>query len=124
MEPSINVAFLLGKVKGEVRHTTTAKSQVANLTLVTEQPAHPNAKVDTFRTYHNVTAWGKWGEEAKNAQEGDLVQVEGPLEVETWDQDGTKRNKTIINARNLRLLSEEPVRRNPVQQMEHDDDPF
>ncbi|ANS03712.1 single-stranded DNA-binding protein [uncultured Mediterranean phage uvDeep-CGR2-KM23-C246] len=124
--PSINFACILGTIKGEVRHHTTPKSQVANLTLVTQQKAHPNAKVDYFTTYHNITAWGKLAEVVQHATEGTLVQVEGALETESWEQDGTKRYKTIVKAHRLSLLEEEPQqRRNPVQQMEDtDESPF
>ena len=124
MKPSINFACVLGEVTGEVRHNTTPNSQVANLRLITEQEAHPNAKVPVFKTYHNITAWGRLAEEAQRAKEGDLVQVDGHLEVESWEQDGSKRYKTILKAKNLSVLSEEPERRNPVKQMGSDDDPF
>ena len=115
---SINFAALMGVIKGDVRHTTTKNSEVANFTLVTKAKAHPNAKVDYFQTYHNITAWGRMAEDVKDCAEGDMVQVEGHIENESWDDpnDGKKRYKTVIKARNLNVIEEERPRRNPVEQ--------
>jgi len=115
---SINFAALMGVIKGDVRHTTTKNSEVANFTLVTKAKAHPNAKVDYFQTYHNITAWGRMAEDVKDCAEGDMVQVEGHIENESWDDpnDGKKRYKTVIKARNLNVIEEERPRRNPIEQ--------
>ena len=113
---SINFAALMGVIKGDVRHNTTQNSQVANFTLVTKAKAHPNAKVDFFQTFHNITSWGRMAEDVKDCAEGDTVQVEGAIETESWEQDGTKRYKTVIKARNLNVIDEDRPRRNPVEQ--------
>jgi len=106
---SINFVALLGEIKGDVRHNTTTKSQVANFTLITQRKAHPNAKVDYFSTYHNIVAWGPLAEAVQQCKEGDQVQVEGNLETESWEdrKTGDKRYKTVIKARNLTVLAEE-----------------
>jgi len=106
---SINFVALLGEIKGDVRHNTTTKSQVANFTLITQRKAHPNARVDYFSTYHNIVAWGPLAEAVQQCKEGDQVQVEGNLETESWEdrKTGDKRYKTVIKARNLTVLTEE-----------------
>jgi len=106
---SINFVALLGEIKGDVRHNTTTKSQVANFTLITQRKAHPNARVDYFSTYHYIVAWGPLAEAVQQCKEGDQVQVEGNLETESWEdrKTGDKRYKTVIKARNLTVLTEE-----------------
>ena len=112
---SINFVALLGTIRGEVRHNTTQNSQVANFTLVTKAKAHPNAKVDFFQTFHNITAWGRLAEIVKDCAEGDAVEITGAIETESWEQDGMKRYKTIIKAKNLNLFDVDPERPQPSE---------
>ena len=105
---SINFVALLGEIKDEVVHRETEKSQVANFTLVTKQKAHPNAKIDWITTWHNITAWGPMAKVVQHSKEGDVVQIDGAIETDSWtDQTtGLKRYKTVIKANNVTLMDE------------------
>lgn len=107
---SVNSVTLLGEIKGDIRHNTTANSQVANASLLTEEQTF-NGK--TIRTYHNITVWGKSAELVRDMNEGEKLYVQGSIGTESWEQDGERKYKTVIKANRVNLVTEDGIANDP-----------
>lgn len=61
----------------------------------------------TKTEFHNIVAWGKLAEICgQYLKKGMKVFIEGRIQTREWDaEDGSKRNRTEINADNMIMLS-------------------
>jgi single-strand DNA-binding protein len=103
MSNSVNQVFLLGASgKDPEIRATGGGMTIATFSLATSESrkdAQGNWKDDT--TWHNVKAFGKLAEVARDqVKKGTRVVVEGKLTTESWDdkQTGQKRYKTVVVA--------------------------
>lgn len=56
--------------------------------------------------WHNITAWGeRWEKLAQYLVKGKMVMVEGRLKYREFEENGQKRRFTVVEARDLELLS-------------------
>ena len=119
----MNKVFILGRLgqDPELRYTQTQKP-VTSLSVATTKKWGENEKT----IWHSVTVWGKQAELCSQfLQKGAQVLVEGMLDFQSWEKDGERRTKTIIQADNVTFLSRPPQGQgNPVQQQTLDDAPF
>lgn len=65
-----------------------------------------NAEGQKEVDFINCQSWGKQAEAvANNLAKGKLCAVDGSLRIESWDKDGERKYKTIINCQDVRFLS-------------------
>lgn len=53
--------------------------------------------------FFDCTAWEQAAEAAGAFHKGDPVYLEGSLKQETWEQEGAKRSRVVVNVREIRL---------------------
>jgi len=103
MSISYNKVILVGRTTRapEVR-MTAGLTKVANFTLAVDNGYGETERTDFF----NCVAFGKTAETiAAYVRKGDLVLVEGRLEIDKWaDRDGINREKPKIAVTNFRFL--------------------
>lgn len=93
-------AKVIGRLTRDPELKTVGDNSVVNFSVAANRQFNKD-KVDFF----DVTAWRKLGEKvAAYKNKGDLVMVSGSLETQSWEQDGQKRTKVIINARDVVFL--------------------
>ena len=100
MARSVNQVFLIGRLTKDVdmRNTTSGKS-VASFTLAVDKQSGEGAN------FFDVTAWDKLAELAsKYIQKGSKIHLQGTLDQQSWEQDGQKRSKVVVIARDITFL--------------------
>lgn len=100
MGKSVNQVFLIGRLTRDVelRQTPNGKS-VASFSLAVDKQSGDGAN------FFDVTAWEKLAELVDQyVRKGSKVHVQGTLEQQTWEQDGNKRSKVIVVARDVTFL--------------------
>lgn len=101
-----NKAVIVGRITKdiEVRQTESGKS-VTSFTVVTNKIFKKDDKKVEKAEFHNVVAWGKLAEIAKQyLVKGQLVLVEGSIQTRNWDdKEGNKRYRTEIIADNFQM---------------------
>lgn len=102
----LNKVILIGRLtrEPELRYTTGGRA-IATFTLAVDRPYTPqNGEKET--DFIKIVAWGKLGEAAaQNLGKGRLVAVDGRLQVESYEKDGTKRLDAKVFADSIRYLS-------------------
>lgn len=103
----INLSYAKAVVVGrltrdpELNQTNSGKA-VVNFSLAVNRRFSKDDTTDFF----DATAWGKTAELiAAHKKKGDQVLIEGDLQVDTWEQDGTKRSKVKIVAQSVVFLA-------------------
>lgn len=99
---SKNRVDLMGNLVADpVVRCTAAGTPVCNARLALNRK-HKDAQgtLKETVTYVDVTIWGARGDSfAKYHQKGDLVSIDGRLEMEEWtDKEGQKRSKLMVVA--------------------------
>ena len=106
------------------RITRDAKTRQAGNHTVTEFSLAVNGWRKDSVSFFNVEAWGKLGEVIlRYGVKGKQIALQGEIRIDTWDKDGVKQYKTVIEAKNITLLGskdEAPVKVAPA----NDDIPF
>lgn len=100
MARSVNQVFLIGRLTKDIdmRSTTSGKS-VASFTLAVDKQSGEGAN------FFDVTAWDKLAELAsKYIQKGSKIHLQGTLDQQSWEQDGQKRSKVVVIARDITFL--------------------
>ena len=99
-----------------VRDATTKK---VGQTSVTEFTLAVNSwkKDDTgnhIASFCNIEVWGKLGEIIiRYGVKGKQLAISGEVRIDTWEKEGVKQRKTVIDAKNITLLGskdEAPVK--------------
>ena len=55
--------------------------------------------------FYDCKAWNKTAQLMMNAKKGDLILIDGKLEHERWEKNGTKYSKHIINVQSVFFLN-------------------
>ena len=96
------------------RITRDAKTRQAGTHTVTEFSLAVNHWKEYSVSFFNVEAWGKLGEIIlRYGVKGKQIALQGEIRIDTWDKDGVKQRKTVIDAKNITLLGskdEAPVK--------------
>jgi single-strand DNA-binding protein len=103
----INKAVLVGRVGGEPESKYTPQgSHVISFSVATNKKWKDQSGQQHESTeWHNVVAWNKIADIIqKYVHKGDLVYVEGSLETQSWEKEGTKFYKTQVNCQELKML--------------------
>jgi single-strand DNA-binding protein len=107
MARSLNKVSLIGRLgrDPEMRYTASGTA-VCTFTLATNrfrqgQDGTPQEETD----WHTIVTWDKLAETCNSfLTKGRLVYVEGSLQTRSWEQDGQKRYKTEVVAREMIIL--------------------
>ena len=107
MARSLNKVTLIGRLgrDPEMRYTASGTA-VCTFTLATNRfrqgaDGQPQEETD----WHTVVTWDKLAETCNQfLSKGRLVYVEGHLQTRSWEQDGQKRYKTEVVAREMIIL--------------------
>ena len=105
--PSRNKVMLLGRLgQDPVLNYTKNQTPVCNLSVATtETGPGENGETQEYTEWHKVVVWGKQAENCgKYLKKGSLVDIEGKLKTRSWDDNGTKRQKTEIVASTVMFL--------------------
>jgi single-strand DNA-binding protein len=105
---SVNKVILIGRLgKDPELKTTPAGQTVCSFSLATSETwKDKNGQKQEKTDWHNINAWGKLGEIAgQYLQKGREVYLEGRISTQTWEKDGEKKYKTIIEASDIKFLS-------------------
>ena len=105
---SVNKVILVGNLgkDPEVRFTGSGKAVCHFPVATTEVWNDPNGERHERTEWHNVSVWGKQGENCgKYLSKGRQVYVEGSIRTRSYDdKDGIKRYATEIVAQTVRFL--------------------
>ena len=104
----VNKAIIIGRLgrDPETRYTQGG-SAVTNFSVATSEKwvDKNTGELREQTEWHNVVCFGKLAEIAgEYLLKGAPVYIEGRLQTQSWEQDGVKRYKTEINARELQML--------------------
>ena len=107
MARTLNKVTLIGRLgrDPEMRYTASGTA-VTTFTLATNrfrqgQDGQPQEETD----WHTIVTWDKLAETCNQfLSKGRLVFVEGHLQTRSWEQDGQKRYKTEVVAREMIIL--------------------
>lgn len=107
MARTLNKVTLIGRLgrDPEMRYTASGTA-VTTFTLATNRfrqgtDGQPAEETD----WHTVVTWDKLAETCNQfLSKGRLVYVEGHLQTRSWEQDGQKRYKTEVVAREMIIL--------------------
>jgi len=108
MSSDLNRIFLTGRLTADpdVKYTPSG-SEVAQFTLAVNR-AYKTKDSDEWKEeafFVRVVSWVKLAEKVeKNFKKGDLVLVEGRLNIRTYEIDGVKKWSTEIIANNIKFL--------------------
>ena len=100
MGKAVNQVFLIGRLTNDVElRSTPAGKQVASFTLAVDKQTGEGAD------FFDVTAWEKLAELlSQYTHKGSKVHVQGSMQQQTWEQDGKKRSKVVVIARDVTFL--------------------
>lgn len=106
---SVNKVILVGNVgrDPETKYTQSGTA-ITNFSVATsERWRDKNTNEQNEQTeWHNIVCFARTAEiAAEYLRKGSKVYIEGQLRTQSWEQDGQKRYRTEINARQLQMLS-------------------
>jgi single-strand DNA-binding protein len=102
-----NQVVLIGRagnnVSDDVRHLQSG-SMVAEVRLAVNRPGKDNLG-NPVTDWISCQFWNKQGERLSEfVKKGDLISVTGSVRVDSWEQDGQKRQKYFIHGENFQML--------------------
>lgn len=108
MARGINKVILIGNL-GRDPETRYAKSggAVTNFSVATSESwrDRTSGEQQDRTEWHNVVCFARLAEIAgEYLRKGSKVYIEGSLRTTSWEQDGQKRNRTEVMARELQML--------------------
>lgn len=101
----LNRVVLIGRLTKdpELRFLTTGTA-ICTFTLAVDRPKYKDKDKET--DFLNCQVWGRMAESCANyLAKGKMAAVDGQIRIETWEKDGERKYKTVINAENVRFLS-------------------
>lgn len=105
--PFFNSVQLMGNLTRdpELRYTQSGTA-IANFGLAVNRKYRQGEEWKEEVCFVDVSAWGKQGENcAEYLSKGSLVFLDGRLNYQTWEADGSKRSKLEVVANNVQFLS-------------------
>jgi len=124
----VNKCIFIGTIGRDVESRKVGDNSVSEFSIACTEKYKDQEKTE----WVNVTMWGKDGL-VKHLTKGRKVYIEGKMQTQSWEKDGEKKYKTIINAFNVQIVDwgkdkrEEPFNRAEAElnnQMADDDMPF
>lgn len=107
MARGINKAIIVGNLgmDPELKYTSSGTA-VCSFSMATSESFKDRDGQQQERTeWHRVVVWGKLAEICgQYLSKGRQVYVEGSIRTNTWDDNGVKRYRTEINAREVQFL--------------------
>ncbi|MBF2052626.1 MAG: single-stranded DNA-binding protein [Candidatus Sericytochromatia bacterium] len=102
-----NQVVLIGRagnnVSDDVRHLQSG-SMVAEVRLAVNRPGK-DSMGNPVTDWISCQFWNKQGERLSEfVKKGDLISVTGSVRVDSWEQDGQKRQKYFIHGENFQML--------------------
>lgn len=102
-----NQVVIIGRagnnVSEDVRHLQSG-SMVAQVRLAVNRPTKDEMG-NSVTDWLTCEFWNKQAETlAQFVQKGDLISVAGSIRVDSWEQDGSKRQKYFIRGENFQML--------------------
>lgn len=100
MGRSVNQVFLIGRLTNDVDMKVTPQGKnVASFSIAVDKQSGEGAD------FFEVTAWEKLAELVNQfVGKGSKIHVQGSLQQQTWEQDGKKRSKVSVVARDVTFL--------------------
>lgn len=105
MSNDLNSVTLVGRLTrdSELKYTNTG-TPICKFSIASSSYAGQGK--DNYTSYFDITLWGKQGEAIQQyLEKGKQVAISGELKQDRWEQEGQKRSKVYIVARNVQLLS-------------------
>lgn len=102
----LNRIVLIGRLTKdpELRYTPNGVA-VCTFALAVDR-MRKNAQGEKETDFINIVVWQKQAENCANyLSRGKMAAVDGQLRIETWEKDGERKYKTVVNAENVRFLS-------------------
>lgn len=102
----VNKVILIGQLGQDPELRLTDSSQVASVSLATNEKYKNKAGELVNKTeWHNLVFWGKLaGVVSTYCKKGYSIYIEGKLTTQTWEKDGVKHYKTVINCNVMNML--------------------
>ena len=113
----VNRVILIGNVgKDPEQKSLPGGGAVVNIALATSESwkdkntGQPQEKTE----WHNIQLWGNSAELAgQYLQKGREVFIEGRISTQTWEKDGEKKYKTVIEANSFQFVGNNPGSASP-----------
>lgn len=94
----MNNVTLIGRLTRDPEHKTIGEHEITTFTI-----AINHNKTDT--SFIDIEAWNKTGNVVQeHSGQGCRVGIEGSLKQQSWEKDGQKRSKIIVNAYRVEII--------------------
>lgn len=104
----VNKVILLGRLGQDPElKSTNSGFAVCNFSIATSKSwkDKDSGEKQEKTEWHNIVCFRKTAENiGKYFKKGSLIYLEGELETQSWEKDGVKKYKTIINAHNFQFV--------------------
>lgn len=98
---AFNSVILTGRLTADPETKKAGDYQVAKFTVAVDRGFGKDKKVD----FISCEAWGKTAEfMGQYLRKGDMVAVSGSLKQDTWEKDGKKQSRLIVNSDRVESL--------------------
>jgi len=104
-----------GLTKDPEMKRTNSGTAVLNLNVGSNQSRKNNqsGEYETTNHYFEVKVWSNYAEMMeRHLSKGMKVMITGDLEFQSWEQEGQKRSKIVINAKQIKPLSKKEDQNN------------
>ena len=107
MSRSVNKIILVGNVGRDPEvHTTQNGNKVAHISVATNRRVAPLEEGEERTDWHRLNLWGRLAQFTEDyVKTGDRVYVEGRLEYDSFEKDGTTIPTAEVTVKELVLLS-------------------
>lgn len=100
----LNRVAVLGEVARAPNTRATANNNVTTLSLKLTKRYEKGGEQKARTVYVDVKGWGRQSDALARLSEGDLVLIDGEIDTESWEKDGEKRWKTLVQASHVERL--------------------
>lgn len=101
----INKVIIVGRLGKDPELKDAGSSKVCSFSVATSREWTKDGEKKSKTEWHEIRVWGKLAEICgKHLKKGSQAYVEGELETQTWEKDGNKHSRTIINAQTVQFL--------------------
>lgn len=121
----MNRVILLGNITKEVElRTTNSGSNIANISIATNESVKNGETWENLTTFHDVIAFGKNAENiAKFFSKGSKILVEGKLSKREWtDKNGVKRYPVEVIVNTFEFVEKKVQKENDYSQEDNNHD--
>jgi single-strand DNA-binding protein len=118
--PSLNKVQLIGRLgKDPETRTTPAGKKVSSFSLAVDRRWRSAGEAKSATDWFNVDAWGRLGEIcAQYLRKGRLVYIEGRLQTDRYEQEGTVKYFTRVIASQMQMLERKAEEEEPLLEEE------